>query len=146
MRSVPAVSEHDTVTATWVKGFQARVHARGHEIAVDEPVNEGGEDSGVMPTELLAASIASCFCLALAFTAGKRGRELPGLQVVVRKVRAGRELRHERFEIDARAEVPEDELAALIEPARRVCWVSNTLAHGVELSYGYTSVDGRTQK
>jgi len=140
------VSEDFVVTATWLRGFQARVRTRGHEIAVDEPVAEGGNDAGVMPTDLLAASIASCFCLALAFTAGKRGRELPGLQVVVRRVRAGRELRYERFEIDARAEVPEDELAALMEPARRVCWVSNTLAHGVELSYGYTSVDARTQR
>jgi len=134
------------VTATWLQGFQARVHIRGHEIAVDEPVADGGNDAGVMPTDLLAASIASCFCLALAFAARKRDRELPGLEVVVRRVRAGRELRYERFEIDARAEVPEDELAALMEPARRVCWVSNTLAHGVELSYGYTSVDARTQR
>ena len=140
------MSEDFVVTATWLRGFQARVRTRGHEIAVDEPVAEGGKDAGVMPTDLLAASIASCFCLALAFTAGKRGRELPGLQVVVRRVRAGRELRYERFEIDARAEVPEHELAALMEPARRVCWVSNTLAHGVELSYGYTSVDARTQR
>ena len=133
------MSEELVVTATWLQGFQARVHTRGHEIAV-------GDDAGVMPTDLLAASIASCFCLALAFTARKRDRELPGLEVVVRRARAGRELRYERFEIDARAEVPEEELAALMEPARRVCWVSNTLAHGVELSYGYTSVDARTQR
>jgi len=122
------------------------VETRGHVIAVDEPVEDGGTNAGVMPTELLAASIASCFCLALAFAAGKRGRELPGLEVGVRRVRAGRELRYERFEVEARAEVPEEELAALMEPARRVCWVSNTLAHGVELSYGYTSVDARTQR
>ena len=140
------MSDDFVVTATWLSGFQARVQTRGHEIAVDEPVAEGGGDAGVMPTDLLAASIASCFCLALAFCAGKRDRELPGLHVVVRRIRAGRELRFERFEIDARAEVPEDDLAALMEPARRVCWVSNTLADGVELSYGYTSVDARTQR
>lgn len=140
------MSEDLVVTATWLRGFQARVQTRGHEIAVDEPVAEGGDDAGVMPTDLLAAAIASCFCLALAFSARKRGRELPGLQVVVRRERAGRELRYERFEIDARAEVPDEELAALMEPARRVCWVSNTLAHGVELSYGHTSVDARTQR
>ncbi|HUA06730.1 MAG TPA: OsmC family protein [Solirubrobacteraceae bacterium] len=140
------MSEELVVTATWLHGYQARVHTRGHEIAIDEPVAEGGNDAGVMPTDLLAASIASCFCLALAFTARKRDRELPGLEVVVRRIRAGRELRYERFEIDARAEVPEDELAALMEPARRVCWVSNTLAHGLELSYGFTSVDARTQR
>lgn len=140
------MSDAAEVTATWLRGFEARVETRGHVIAVDEPLEDGGTDAGVMPTDLLAASIASCFCLALAFTAGKRGRELPGLQVAVRRFRAGRELRIERFEIEARAEVPEDELAALMEPARRVCWVSNTLAHGVELSYGYTSVDARTQR
>jgi putative redox protein len=140
------MSEGVEVSATWLGGFRARVEARGHELAVDEPVEDGGTDAGVMPTELLAASIASCFCLALAFVAGKRGRELPGLEVAVRRFRAGRELRIERFEIEARAEVPEEELAALMEPARRVCWVSNTLAHGVELSYAYTSVDARTQR
>jgi uncharacterized OsmC-like protein len=66
--------------------------------------------------------------------------------VVVRSRRAGRELRYERFEIEAQANVPDEELEALIEPARRVCWVSNTLAHGAELSYRYTSVDARTQR
>src|SRR5262249_18430382 len=146
MRSVLAVSEAAEVTATWVGGFEARVETRGHVIAVDEPEEDGGTDAGVMPTELLAASIASCFCLALGFVAGQRGRELPGLEVGVRRVRAGRELRYERFEIEARAGVPDEQLAALMEPARRVCWVSNTLARGVELSYRYTPVDGRTQR
>jgi putative redox protein len=134
------------VSATWLGGFRARVNARGHEISVDERLEDGGEDTGAMPTELLCASLASCFCLALAFAARKRDRELPGLRVVVRSRRAGRELRYERFEIEAQAAVPEEVLAALIEPARRYCWVSNTLAHGVELSYGYTSVDARTQR
>src|SRR5262249_26862536 len=136
----------DEVRATWLRGFEARVETRGHVIAVDEPVEDGGTDAGVMPTDLLAASIASSFCLALAFVARKRGRDLPGLQVALRRFRARRELPIQRFEIEARAEVAEDELAALMEPARRVCWVSNTLAHGVELSYAYTSVDARTQR
>ncbi len=134
------------VSADWLGGFQARVLARGHEVAVDEPESSGGADAGVMPTELLCASIASCFCLALGFAAGKRGHELPGLRVVVRTWRAGRELRYGRFEIEAQAEVPEHELEVLMEPARRLCWVSNTLATGVELSYRYTSVDGRTRR
>jgi putative redox protein len=140
------MSEELEVSATWLGGYQARVDARGHEIAVDEPLGEGGEDTGAMPTELLCAALASCFCLALAFAARKRGRELPGLRVVVRRTRAGRELRYERFDVEAQADVPDEELATLIEPARRLCWVSNTLAEGVQLSYGYTSVDARTQR
>ena len=140
------MSEGLEVSATWLGGFRSRVDARGHEIAVDERLQDGGGDTGAMPTELLCAALASCFCLALAFAAGKRGRELPGLRVVVRSRRAGRELRYGRLEVEAQAEVADEELAALIEPARRVCWVSNTLARGVELSYGYTSVDARTQR
>ena len=140
------MSEGLEVSATWLGGYRARVDARGHEIAVDEPLGEGGEDTGAMPTELLCAALASCFCLALGFAAGKRGRELPGLRVIVRSTRAGREPRYDRFDIEAQAEVPDEELQALIEPARRLCWVSNTLAQGVQLSYGYTSVDARTQR
>jgi hypothetical protein len=42
--------------------------------------------------------------------------------------------------------VPREELEPLIEPARRVCWVSNTLVAGTQLSYRCTSVEGRTPK
>ncbi len=134
------------MSARWLGGYQSLVQARGHELMIDEPSSEGGTDQGMMPTEALCASLASCFCLALAHVAGKRGRELPGLRVVVRAVRAGTELRYARLEIEAQASVPPEELGALIEPARRVCWVSNTLAGGPELEYRYITVDGRTPR
>ena len=132
------MAEQLEVSAAWLGGWRAQVDARGHEIAVDEPESAGGADAGAMPTELLLASIASCYCLALAFVAGKRGRDLPGLRVTVRTKRVGSELRYGRFDVEAQADVPADELAALLEPARRLCWVSNTLAEGVELSYRCT--------
>jgi uncharacterized OsmC-like protein len=134
------------VDATWLGGYESRVETRGHEIVIDEPVSSGGHDHGMMPTEALCAALASCFCLALAHAAGKRGRELPGLRVVVRAERAGNELRYAQLDVEAQADVPGDELAALIEPARRFCWVSNTLAGGVELTYRYTTVDGHTPR
>jgi uncharacterized OsmC-like protein len=137
----PGVADGLEVTATWGGGFRADVRARDHEITIDEPAGSGGSDAGMMPTEALCAALASCYCLALAFTAGKRGQELPGLRVVVRARRPGTELRYSDFDIEARAAVPGDELAALIEPARRLCWVSNSLAAGVTLSYRSTSVD-----
>jgi putative redox protein len=139
------VADHLEVSASWAGGYECRVRARAHEITIDEPAEHGG-DRGMMPTEALCAAIASCYCLALAHVAGKRGLELPGLNVVVRAYRPGRELRYERFEVVAAADVADDLLGALIEPARRFCWVSNTLAAGVQLEYGYTSVDDRTRR
>ena len=36
------------------------VEVRGHSIPVDQPVSDGGTDSGPSPTELFVASLASC--------------------------------------------------------------------------------------
>src|SRR6516165_3388742 len=125
------MAESLEVIATWLGGHESVAEARGHELRIDEPESAGGRDHGMMPTEAFCASLASCFCLALAHAAGKRGRDLPGLRVVVRAYRPGTELRYQRLDIEAQADVAAEELSALIEPARRVCWVSNTLAAGV---------------
>jgi putative redox protein len=136
------MAEFLEVTATWQGGYQSLVNARGHEIAVDEPERAGGANLGMMPTEVFCAAVASCYCLALAHVAAKRSVELPGLNVIVRAERAGRELRYGRLVVRARADVPDELLAALIEPARRVCWVSNTLAGDLALEYGYMPANG----
>jgi putative redox protein len=132
------MAEFLEVTAAWQGGYQSLVNARGHEIPVDEPERAGGANLGMMPTEVFCAAVASCYCLALAHVAAKRSIELPGLNVIVCAERAGRELRYGRLVVRARADVPDELLAALIEPARRVCWVSNTLAGDLALEYGYT--------
>jgi putative redox protein len=138
------VAEFLEVNAAWQGGYRTLVDARGHEFTVDEPESAGGGNLGMMPTEVFCASVASCFCLALAHVARKRSLDLPGLEVTVRAERAGRELRYRRLAVEARADVPDERLARLIEPARRVCWVSNTLAGELELEYGYTPVNARS--
>jgi putative redox protein len=138
------MAEHLEVTAEWRGGYQSLVSARGHELSVDEPQSAGGGDTGMMPTEVLCAAVASCYCLALAHVAGKRSLELPGLSVTARAERAGSELRYRRLVVEARADVPDERIAALIEPARRCCWVSNTLAGQLELEYRYTPVEARS--
>ena len=117
------------VSATFHGPYAATVDARGHTILVDEPEHAGGADEGVMPTELLAASLASCFALALGHVARRDGAELP---VDVRSERAGRELRYGRLLVSARADVP---LEPYMASARRLCWVSNTLASPPEIEY-----------
>lgn len=138
------MAEFLEVTASWEGGYRSLAGTRGHEIPVDEPESAGGGNTGMMPTEVFCAAVASCYCLALAHVAAKRSLDLPGLRVTVRAERAGRELRYGRLAVEASADVPDERLAQLIEPARRVCWVSNTLAGGLELEYGYTAVDARS--
>jgi uncharacterized OsmC-like protein len=131
------------VTATWRGAYRADVRARGHELRIDEPAESGGTNEGMMPTELFCGALASCFCLALGHVARKREIELPGLQVTVRSERAGRELRYARFVVESSADVGDDVLDPLIERARPFCWVSNTLAAGVEVEYVRTPGNDR---
>jgi uncharacterized OsmC-like protein len=134
------------VTAVWRGGWATDVTARGHEVRVDEPASAGGDDSGLMPTELFCASLASCFCLAVAFAARKHGLETAGLSVVVTAERAGDELRYGHISVQTRAALDDETLAGLVRRARPLCWVSNTLAAGVTVEYGRTSLDARFQK
>jgi putative redox protein len=122
-------------TATWQGAYASTVAVRHHEIAIDEPESAGGGDSGMMPTEALIAALASCFCLAVAHVARRDGVLLERLEVDVRAERAGRELRYGRMVVTARAPVDDDALAQLVTRARRVCWVSNTLADPPEVEY-----------
>ena len=128
------------VSATWEGGYTAAVQARGHRLTIDEPVASGGDDHGMMPTEALCAAIASCFCLAVAHVARRDGVAVADLHVDARAERAGRELRYGRIVVTTTADVPAQELAELVERARRVCWVSNTLAQPPALEYRSTEV------
>jgi uncharacterized OsmC-like protein len=140
------MAERLEVRASFRGGWATDVEARGHELRVDEPASAHGEDSGMMPTEVFLASLASCFCMAVAFAARKRDLEVPGLEVVVAAERAGEELRYGRIVVDTRSELDDATLARLVERARPFCWVSNTLAEGAEVEYSHTSLNARFRK
>jgi putative redox protein len=129
--------EHDYAPwrAEWRGGLATDVTGRGHALRVDEPQEFGGADTGPMPTELLAAALASCMCIAVAWAAGKRRVELPDLAVEVRPHRAPGEPRHGRYEVRVESSAP----AALLDPCvalgARYCWVTNTLITPPEITY-----------
>lgn len=108
------------------------VDAGGFALTVDEPESVGSTDRGPQPTDLLLASVASCFTLAMAYSAAKRDIALDGLDVHVTGHYDGP--RFSRLRIEVRADHPEDaELAGLIDAAERVCYVTNTLRRAPEI-------------
>lgn len=114
------------VGAVWEGGMCCTVDAGGFPLVVDEPPEAGGTGQGPQPTELFLGSIASCFTLALAYTAAKRGVELRGLRVDVTGTYDGP--RFSALRLDVRAHAPiGDDLERLAAAATRVCYVTNTL-------------------
>jgi len=112
------------VDAHWLGGYRCDVVAGDHVIRVDEPADAGGDDTGPQPTELLLASLASCFALAIAHVAKKRGIELAGVDVRAVGTYAGPSFSDLTLEVSLDHERADE----LIERARAVCYVSNTFA------------------
>lgn len=112
------------VDAHWLGDYRCKVVAGDHVLRVDEPSSAGGDDTGPQPTELLLASLASCFALAIAHVAKKRGIELGAVDVRAIGTYAGPSFSELALEVTLDHEQADE----LIERARAVCYVSNTFA------------------
>jgi putative redox protein len=49
-----------TVTARSLQNLQVQIEASNHAILADEPLQDGGEDQGPSPYDLLLSSLAAC--------------------------------------------------------------------------------------
>jgi putative redox protein len=63
------------------KGYEHEVEIREHRLIVDEPEDNGGGDQGPTPTELLAASLASCTAITIEMYADRKGWDLGDVEV-----------------------------------------------------------------
>jgi putative redox protein len=131
-RSAPA-------EARWEGGYRADVTVREFRFVVDEPADIGGENAGAMPTEYLLVAIASCYAMALAHVARKRGLALTPLTVRAVATYDGPSFGTIDIEVEFDGGPPAG-VDELVERASRVCYVSNTLARSPRVS---VTVSGR---
>jgi putative redox protein len=100
---------------------------RDHHLAVDEPVEAGGDDDGPSPQELLAASLASCTAITMEMYAKRKGWDIAGIEVDCRYTPAERGC-PTRFELVTRmpAHLSEEQVERLTVIAAK-CPVHRTL-------------------
>jgi uncharacterized OsmC-like protein len=116
-------------------GDRYRVRVRGHELVVDQPVEDGGEDAGPTPTELFVAGLASC----VAFYAGRflRRHGLPTEGLAVDCSFAFAEDRPARVgEVSVAVHLPEgfpEERRAALRAVVEHCTVHNSLRQPPEV-------------
>jgi putative redox protein len=63
--------------------YETELEIREHRLTADEPPSKGGEDKGPSPTELLAASLASCTAITIELYADRKEWELGAVEVDV---------------------------------------------------------------
>lgn len=122
----------NTAVATWHGDWLCSVQAGAFQLTVDEPLEVGGSGRGPMPTDLLLASVASCYALAVAWAARKRGVDLPDLTVTATGTYDGPRFRS--LALTVQTGLAGHLVEPLLEPARRVCYVTNTLVDVPEIS------------
>ena len=68
-------------SAQRISGFRHVVKVRQHRLQCDEPIDQGGDDGGPSPQELLAASLASCTAVTMEMYADRKGWDLGPVEV-----------------------------------------------------------------
>jgi putative redox protein len=127
-------------TARWLGGWRCDVQAGEFTLAVDEPESYGGTGQGPMPTDLFLASLSSCYALSLAWAARKRGFELPDLEVTATGQYEGQCFAS--LWLTVRTSLDPDRVQPLLEPAARVCYVSQTLRRTAPITIDVVSPSG----
>ena len=92
------------------------VEMGSHELVADEPKDEGGEDAGPSPQELLAASLASCTAITMEMYAKRKGWDVGDVAVHVdyEPAQRGSPTRF-RMRVDFPKEVPEEQRERLMQ-------------------------------
>jgi putative redox protein len=115
------------VIAEFLGGARFEVQARGHRVICDQPLDNGGSDSGMTPPEFLLSSLATC----AAYYAAQylKTRQLPtkDLKVRVNAEKAQQPARLAAFRIEVIAPGLDERHQAGILRAAKACLIHNTL-------------------
>lgn len=118
-----------TVEVVPVAGDAYGIRVRGHELTVDQPLTDGGMDTGPTPVELFVASVASCVAHYAGRFLDRHGVDRDGLRVRAEfRMADDRPARVVSLSLTVLApELPPERLAALRAVVSH-CTVKNSLA------------------
>jgi uncharacterized OsmC-like protein len=104
------------------------IQSRSHTILCDQPADNGGEDSGMTPPELLLASLGSCAAFYAVQHLKTRNLDDRGVEVTVtaEKLKQPARLGNFHVQVVCAASLTEDQTEALMHSVHH-CLVHNTL-------------------
>lgn len=75
------MSEKNGVEAHLQDGLVAISQTRGHTVIADEPIEDGGTDAAMTPTEMLLSSLASCKLITMRLVANRKNWNTEGMRI-----------------------------------------------------------------
>jgi putative redox protein len=130
---------HAQVVAKRIEGLAHEIDlGENRTIVVDEPVEDGGTDTGPRPSQLLASSLAGCTAITIELYAQRKGWDVEGLEVAVDMSSAGGPNSHAsptHFTVEvALPEGLDDEQRKKLMVIAEKCPVHKLLEHGAEIT------------
>ena len=100
--------------------LEQNVEIRGHKVTADEPRDNGGDDSGPSPEELLAASLASCSAITMEMYAARKGWDVGEITVNVdyEPAQRGSPTRF-KMDVELPKELPQEQRERLMQIAAK---------------------------
>ena len=129
------MSEQKEMTIEWKKNFQLEAHRRGLTLLVDQPKEDGGDDTGLSPVELLVASLGTCIGYYSITFLGRRKIDPKGLKIRMlwEYGENPRRIAKISAEISLDAKLDSHQQNGLLKISRS-CTVHNTLTHTPDIS------------
>jgi pyruvate dehydrogenase E2 component (dihydrolipoamide acetyltransferase) len=124
-REIRSVSEGD--------GYAIQVRSHDHEWTLDEPASDGGTNRGPDPVSALLGALLSCMTISLKAAAKRRK---VALQRVTGRVQATPQghVKNITMTLEVWSGAPEANVRALLEPAKRGCYVSGVLKPEIDFT------------
>jgi len=132
-------------TADHKENLQVHVGVRDFSLVIDEPEENGGDNKGMNPVEMLLGSVAACQTITAMIYADFYGIQIDGISVEVEgdmdsdgfsgadpSMRPGFQRIRSVFHVKSNA--PKMQLMQLIKMVERRCPVGDSVGHGVEFA------------
>jgi len=117
-------------------GVRFEADARGHRIISDQPIANGGQDTGMTPPEFLLASVATCAGYYAAEYLKLRGIPMGGMAVRVEADKAANPARLASFHIEVTVPaLPEAHRDGVLKAVKK-CLIHNTLLNTPHIGIG----------
>ena len=139
------------VSGKKVGDLGVEVTARGHKVKIDEPIEGGGEDTGMNPVEMLLGSIAACQTISTSIYAESMGIKIDEMSIEVEgdmdsagfmgyaKFRPG--YTHIRSHIKIKSDADPAMVQQLIDLVEIRCPVEDSVKNGVEIAHAKVEVE-----
>ena len=143
----PASRDSQPVRVAHLGGDRFDINIRGHIIRTDQPIADGGEDTGPTPTELFIASLAGCVAFYARRYLERHALPTEGLAVDAEFRMGSRPARVARIEVRLTIPdgVPAERREALLAVASH-CTVHNSLTSVPEISVVFAGEPERQER